>query len=473
LNVFILGQFSKGLILNKGFLLAFMKEVIMRFSLDEIVKITGAKILYSNNSAGMFSFSTDSRNISPDQIYIPIKGENFDGHNFIEDAIKKSARGFFIESAEVSKYKTLSKAKFALEVEDCREAYLALAAYYKDKVKPIVVAITGSSGKTTVKEMVSTVLETKYNLHKTKLNFNNEIGLAQTMFEMPENTEILVVEMGMRGLGEIELLSKYAKPDVAIITNIGLAHIGRLGSQENIAKAKCEIAKYLHQEGILVSCDDKLVKKYVEAKNQLYYSLDSKDLKNISKTSTGLSFEYKKQSYKLQVLGDYNILNALCAIEVGQKLGVPKANIAEALAKYIPISNRGEILQIGDLTLLTDYYNANPESMKASIQAALDAYGEVSLVLGDMGELGEKEVHYHKEIGKFLKNKNIKSLITVGALAENIAKTAKVQNSKIFKDTNEVVEYLKNLEGKRVFLLKASRSMKFEDIVNKLKGQIA
>jgi len=445
----------------------------MRFSLDEIVKITGAKVLYSNNPSGMFSLSTDSRNIAPDQVYIPIKGESFDGHNFIEDAIKKSARGFFIETAEIERLKTLPNAKFALEVKDTKEAYLALAGYYKDKVSPIVVAITGSSGKTTVKEMVSVVLETKYSVHKTKLNFNNEIGLAQTMLEMPDKTDVLVVEMGMRGLGEIALLSKYAKPDVAIITNIGLAHIGRLGSRENIAKAKCEIAKYLHSEGILVSCDDELVKKHITAKNQIYYSLEDGNVNNVKKTPEGVGFDYKKQSYKLSVLGDYNILNALCAIRVGKKLGVSKSAIAKALAEYSPIANRGEVLQIGNLTLINDYYNANPESMKASIQAALDAYGEISLVLGDMGELGEKEVSYHKEIGKFLKDKNIKTLVTVGDLAKNIAKASKIADAKIFNDIKEVVEYLKNIDEKRVLLLKASRSMKFEDIISELKGQIA
>ena len=450
-----------------------MKEVIMKFSLDEIVKITSAKVLYLNNPSGMFNFSTDTRNISPDQIYIPLKGENFDGHNFIEDAIKKSARGFFIESSELERLKTLPTAKFALEVNDTKEAYLALAGAYRDRVSPIVVAITGSSGKTTVKEMVSAVLEAKYKVHKTKLNFNNEIGVAQTMFEMPDNTDVLVLEMGMRGLGEIELLSKYAKPDIAIITNVGLAHLGRLGSQENIAKAKCEIAKYLHHEGVLLACDDQLIKKYVVAKNQSYYSLENKNLKNIQKTFEGVTFEYKKQNYKLNVLGDYNILNALCAIEAGSKLGVSKSAMVNALEDYSPVSDRGEVLQIRNLTLLNDYYNANPESMKASIQAALDAYGEISLVLGDMGELGAKEVYYHKQIGEFLKEKKIKKLITVGILAGNIAKSSKIKDAKVFKDTKEVVKYLKTIDEKMVLLLKASRSMKFENIVDELKGQIA
>lgn len=458
---------------NRNKIIHIMKEVIMRFSLDEMVKITGAKVLYSNNASGMFSLSTDTRYISPDQVYIPLKGENFDGHNFIKDAIEKSARGFFIETSELERLKTLPKTKFALEVTNTKEAYLALAGSYKDKISPIVVAVTGSSGKTTVKEMVSAVLEAKYNVHRTKLNFNNEIGVAQTMFEMPGQTDVLVLEMGMRGLGEIELLSKYAKPDVAIITNIGLAHVGKLGSKENIAKAKCEIVKYLHNEGVLVSCEDELVKKNIRAKYQIYYSLEDKNLKNIQKTSESVSFEYKKQTYKLNVIGDYNILNALCAIEVGQKLGVSTVAISKALGEYVPLSNRGEVLQIGKLALINDYYNANPESMKASIQAALDAYGEISLILGDMGELGEKEVFYHREIGKFLQDKKIKTLVVVGRLAKNIAKTAKIADTQIFRDTKEVVEYLENIDENRAWLLKASRSMKFEDIVTQLKGQIA
>jgi len=449
------------------------KRIVMKFSLEEIIKVTNATVLYSANASGMFGFSTDTRNISPDQIYIPIKGENFDGHNFIEDAIKKSARGFFIAESELDRLKNLPRAKFALQVKDTREAYLALAGAYRCKVAPVVVGITGSSGKTTVKEMVAAVLEKKYRVHKTKFNFNNEIGLAQTMFEMPLNIEVLIVEMGMRGLGEIELLSLYAKPDVAVITNIGLAHIGRLGSQANIAKAKCEITEHLHSEGLLVACEDELIEKYSKAKHKIYYSLSDKSLKNIEKTATGISFEYKKQKYSLQVLGDYNILNALCAIEVGQKLGVSASLIAEGLAEYAPLDNRGAVITIDNLTLLADYYNANPESMKASIQAALDAHKEVVLVLGDMGELGEREVFYHREIGRFLRGKNVKKLITVGHLAESIAKVAGFEDAKIFKDVKEVAPYLATIKDDAVVLLKASRAMKFENIVEELKGQSA
>ncbi|MDD3420173.1 MAG: UDP-N-acetylmuramoyl-tripeptide--D-alanyl-D-alanine ligase [Candidatus Gastranaerophilales bacterium] len=445
----------------------------MKFSLDDIVKITKAKVLYSTNPSGMFSFSTDTRNISPEQIYIPIRGENFDGHDFIGAAIEKSARGFFIESSHVTHLESLPKAKFALEVPDTKEAYLALASHYRDQVSPIVIGITGSSGKTTVKEMISIVLSKRYKVHKTKLNHNNEIGLAQTIFEMPQDTEILVAEMGMRGLGEIEFLAKYAKPDIAVITNIGLAHIGRLGSQENIAKAKCEITKYLHEEGLLIACDNELIRKYADVKNKIYYSLENSKLKNIEKSSNSVSFEYKKHKYTLNVLGDYNILNALSAIETGQKLGVPDSKIAEALREYAPMDNRGATVEVGNFTVLTDYYNANPESMKASIQAALDAYGEVSLLLGDMGELGDKEVCYHRELGRFLKGKKIKKLITVGSLAANIAKSSKLDDVKVFKDTKEVAEYLKNIEEKTVLLMKASRSMKFENILEELKGLIA
>lgn len=445
----------------------------MKFSLDEIIKITDAKLIYSTNASGKFGISTDTRNISPEQIYIPIKGENFDGHNFIEDAIKKSARGFFIEEAEIERLKTLPRAKIELQVKNTREAYLALAGACREQTAPIVVAITGSSGKTTVKEMISAVLEKKYRIHKTKFNFNNEIGLAQTMFEMPKNTEVLVVEMGMRALGEIELLSRYAKPDIAVITNIGLAHVGKLGSQANIAKAKCEIIEHLHPEGVLVACKDELIEKYIKVKNKIIYSLEDKNLKNIQKTNQGVSFDYKKQIYSLKVLGDYNILNALCAIEVGQKLGISSEIIAEALAEYEPLSNRGTVLNIGDLTILADYYNANPESMKASIEAAFEAYGEIALVLGDMGELGDREVFYHREIGRFLRGKNVKYLVTVGDLAQNIAKVSGIKGAKSFANTKEAIQYLQSVKDNTPILLKASRAMKFEDIIEALKGQNA
>ena len=218
--------------------------------ISELVKATGAEVLKPFYDVDV-KISTDTRTIQKGDFYLPLKGASFDGEKFISQALEKGAVGAFCTVNGGS-----------LRVKDTLEAYLSLANYRRNKLNPTVVAITGSSGKTTTKELVASVLEAKFKTFKTPLNHNNEIGFCQTIFEMPDDTEMLVLEMGMRGLGEIELLSKYSEPDITIISNVGTAHIGRLGSRENIAKAKCEIVKY--QRGkIFIAHNDEIIKNTV------------------------------------------------------------------------------------------------------------------------------------------------------------------------------------------------------------------
>ena len=227
------------------------------FKTEELIKVTGAKILYSSGENLDFKISTDTRTIGNGDFYLPLKGANFDGENFCQDAIEKGAIGCFITRGDYPQ-----NAKIILKVKDTLETYLKLANFYRKKFNPKVVMITGSSGKTTTKELVYSVLSQKFKTVKTLSNHNNEIGLCQTIFSCPADTEVLVLEAGMRGAGEIELLSKYAEPDYAIITNAGSAHIGRLGSLDNIAKAKCEITKYLNPRGALIATDSDRLRKF-------------------------------------------------------------------------------------------------------------------------------------------------------------------------------------------------------------------
>ena len=207
------------------------------FNKEELIEITGAKVLKDNGLNLDFTVSTDTRTISDKDIYLPLKGETFDGEAFIDKAVENGAKAYFTSQNRIN-----DKADIVLKVKDTKEAYLKLAQYYRKKINPAVVGITGSAGKTTTKEMVYSVLSAKYKTHKTFSNHNNEIGFCQTVLSMPEDTQMLIVEMGMRGLGEIELITKYLNPDYAIVTNCGSAHVGRLGSLDNIAKAKCEIS---------------------------------------------------------------------------------------------------------------------------------------------------------------------------------------------------------------------------------------
>lgn len=453
----------------------------MKFNLEEIVKATGAKVINKTDvDDSEFTFSTDTRIIQQGEIYLPLKGENFDGEDFIDKALDAGAAGYFISAKKRGKReKSIPHlmSHLILQVENTLTAYLQLANYYRKKVNPKIIAITGSSGKTTTKEMAYCVACEQFKTHKSELNFNNEIGLCKTILSMPQDTEVLILEMGMRGLGEIELLSKYAEPDIAIITNVGTSHIGRLGSKENIAKAKCEVVKYLKDEGVLIAHDDELIKmqRCKDAKMQcLYFSLENA---NILDRKIGYSkFEYKNHDYELNIEGDYNIQNALSVIEMGLQLGMSEKNIESGLKKYLPIAKRWEIQDIAGYKIINDSYNANPESMKAAIDTFLKLYSPpLLLVLGNMGELGENEIKYHKEIGDFLvkkisKNKDI-NIFTVGKLANEITKVLKQNNifSVNFGNNLQTSRYiLDNVKIGTTIILKASRSMKFEEILNEV-----
>jgi len=449
----------------------------MKFSLEEILEATSAKILKNEGVDDLtFTFSTDTRTIKEGEIYLPLKGENFDGEKFIDKALESGAVGFFI-TQNYTKNPTFQP-KFVLQVENTLAAYLQLANFYRKKNNPITVAVTGSSGKTTTKEMAYCVAGEKFKTHKSELNFNNEIGLCKTILSMPEGTEVLILEMGMRGLGEIELLSKYSEPDIAIIANVGTAHIGRLGSKENIAKAKCEIVKYMKENGTLIAHEDELIKKEKgkrEKEEIIYFSLDKV---NILNRSIGYSkFEYKNHEYELNIEGDYNIQNSLAVIEMGLKLGMDENDIASGLRKYSPIEKRWEVQEIQGFKIINDSYNANPDSMQAAIKTVLDVYSPpLLLVLGDMGELGEKEIDYHKQIGEFLV-KNIKqnvNVITVGKLANEITKVLNKNGifSENFENNLQTSLYiLDNVKIGTTIILKASRSMKFEEIIERVRGK--
>ena len=433
------------------------------------------------------TISTDTRTIKKGDFYLPLKGASFDGEKFISQAIEKGAVGSFcteipprIAKTEVTELLPHPsplpagegvKACF-IQVPDTLTAYLQLANYRRNKLNPTVVAITGSSGKTTTKELVASVLSEKYKTFKTPLNHNNEIGFCQTIFETPDDTEVLVLEMGMRGLGEIELLSKYSEPDITIISNVGTAHIGRLGSRENIAKAKCEIVK--HQRGnVFIAHDDELIKNTVEFNGEkIYYSL--KDVKILEKTAQYSKFEYQNNIYELNVGGNYNIENALSAINAGSKLGLTIEQIQKGLKKYKPIEKRWEAVKVNingnDINIINDSYNANPESMRAFIDTIFEHYKNYTVILGDMGELGVNEIKYHTELGEYIDNKSnldtSAKVISIGTLSKNITDNITKCETKHFNTIEDAVIYLqKNTEKGSNIFLKASRSMKFEKII--------
>ena len=440
----------------------------MMFKREELIVASGAKKLKDECSNSVeFSISTDTRTIKKGDIYLPLKGETFDGENFIEKALEAGAIGYF-----TSQNKLYDNAKLILGVEDTLKTYLNIAKYYRKKVNPITVAITGSSGKTTTKEMVYSVLSQKFKTQKTFSNHNNEIGFCQTVLGMKTDTQALIVEMGMRGLGEIELISTHLEPDYAIITNSGSAHVGRLGSLDNIAKAKCEIALGLNKKGALIALNQDIIKRHLNYEGEkIYYSL--KDVKVIEKLPSYTKFEYKGSIYELNVEGDYNIENSLSAIELGLKIGLTPNEIKAGLLSYHPIEKRWEVENINGIKIINDSYNANPDSMKASVKTFVELYSNPVVVLGNMGELGENEALYHKQVGEYLSNlsKSAKYLL-VGELAKEIGKELEKSGIKVeyFDNNKEVSEYiLTNIKTEETLFLKASRSMKFEQIIENIR----
>ncbi|MCQ2789456.1 MAG: UDP-N-acetylmuramoyl-tripeptide--D-alanyl-D-alanine ligase [bacterium] len=303
------------------------------------------------------------------------------------------------------------------------------------------------------------------------MNYNNEIGLCRTILAMPRRTEVLIVEMGMRGLGEIELLSQYAEPDISIITNIGTSHIGRLGSKENIAKAKCEIISHQKPNGILIAKADKLISDIVG--DAIYYSFENAHI--TQRKSTKQKFEYQGYEYEIGVIGDHNVENAMAVIELGHYLNIDDELIAAGLVKFKPIRKRWEVEEINGIKIINDAYNANPDSMKASIKTSMDNYPSVLFVLGDMAELGENEVEYHKEIGEYLKEYNgrLLKVATVGKLSKEITNVlADTEIESVNFETKEgVAKYiLDNASFGTTIVLKASRSMKLEDVVEEIRN---
>ncbi len=429
--------------------------------IEELIKATGAIVLDNNLNKNLnVTISTDTRTIKSGDFYLPLKGASFDGENFIEQAIDKGAVGAFC-----------TKQGGSLKVNDTLEAYLKLANYRRNKLNFKVVAITGSSGKTTTKELIAAVLQEKFKTFKTPLNHNNEIGFCQTIFEAPDDTEVLVLEMGMRGLGEIELLSKYSEPDITVISNVGTAHIGRLGSRENIAKAKCEIVKY--QRGkVFIAHDDDLIKNTINFNGEkIYYSV--KDTEIIEKSEKYSKFIYQNNIYELNVGGNFNVENALAAINVGLKLGMEVNQIQNGLKKYFPLEKRWEAVNAGGYEIINDSYNANPESMRAFIDTIFELYDNYTIILGDMCELGENEVFYHAELGKYINNhqklNNNSVIISIGSLSANITNNIDKIKTYHYTDIDEAVDFIKNnISKENKIFLKASRSMKFEQIIEKL-----
>lgn len=424
----------------------------------------------------------DSRKIEPGNLFVPFKGEKVDGHKYVEEAIKKGAGAALWQKDVPNPPQGLP----LLIVDDCLTALQELARKYRKELSVKVVGITGSNGKTTTKDMTSSLLSLKYKVQKTEGNYNNHLGLPLTVLGLNEDTEIAVLEMGMSGRGEIEFLTKLACPDAVVITNIGESHLLDLGSREGIAEAKLEILQGLRKGGLAVLHGDEplLMERIHQFKGdvqvQTFGRSDTNDLfpTEITQLEQGNSFKINAsdKTFELPVLGTHNILNSLAAMLIARYFSVSFEEITEGLKTTKLTNMRMELVEgkRGE-KIINDAYNASPTSMMAAIELVsnLHGYERKILVLGDMLELGPQEEQYHLQIGEGLNADKIEFLFTYGQLGSHIAAGARnvLGDERVFDflDKEELIQSLKKyLNGQTLVLVKASRGMKLEEVVKAL-----
>lgn len=429
--------------------------------------------------------STDSRNIGPGCLFIPLEGERFDGHSFINPALEGGAAGC-LTAREREGY---LPGKFYIKVRSTQRALWDLARYYK-KLFPIpFVAITGSVGKTTTKDMVAAVLGARFCVHKTEGNYNNDIGVPLTLLKLEKRHEVCVVEMGMDHAGEIDNLARLVEPDMALITNIGDAHIENLGSRENIFKAKCEIFPHLKKDGLAVlNGDDPMLATlrgtlsqrtvFVGGGEGLDYT--ACDLSTDITAHLGCRVKTPRSQFEADIpaLGQHMIYPTLMATAVAEALGMGPDEIVRGIGAFLPTKMRMNVVRCeGDIVILNDAYNANPQSMRAAAAVLGDAQGRRKVaVVGDMKELGAGSEQFHRAVGGYFAQAGVDRLIAVGDLARFMAEGAK-QAGMAQADYFPTLDGAKNallreLRAGVTILVKASRSMAFEKIVDFLLSNV-
>ena len=450
-------------------------------TVQDILEATKGNLMYGNKNEICEKFSKSTKEIQPGDVYIGFKGERFDGGMFYEDALKQGAKGCIINKIADLEIKNIPN-KFVIQVDDTVEAIAQIAKLKREKYNIPVIAVTGSVGKTSTKDIIYSVVSQKYTTLKTQGNMNNHIGMPMTILGL-EKHEALVIEMGMNHFGELRKLTQIAKPTIAVITNVGTAHIGNLGSRENILKAKLEILEGLQENGsVVINNDNDLLNKW-QAENKKYkvitYGINNKSTntaQNITYNDNGSKYELypEKQIIAVPVGGEAFVYNSLAAISVGKILNIPMSKIIEGIKKFELSKMRLDIQKTKNgYTVINDCYNANYDSMQSAIEylKAFKANRKIA-VLGDMLELGEFAKELHEKVGKIVAKNNIDILITVGKEAKNIADVAKENGVKhIYKfDNNQ--EAIKQLEKLLVVddavLIKASNSMNFKEIVDVL-----
>lgn len=422
------------------------------------------------------SAAIDSRKVAPGGVFVAIKGENTDGHNYIPAAIENGAL-CVVSDRSYDGYP-------CIVVNDPVSALQSIAREYRNKLNITVIGITGSVGKTTTKEMVASVLSQKYNVVKTEGNFNNGLGLPLTVLSIKPDTEVAVVEMGMNHEGEMRLLSSIARPSMCIMTNIGISHIENLGTRENILKAKSEIFEHMSATARCILNGDDDMLQAINRHNKCLFGFDSDNDIYVESfyehgfdgTDFDVSMFGEHYHCSIKVPGRHMLFAAMAAMAAGSWLGLTHAQIVEGIADAKSISGRVNVIKTEKYTLIDDCYNAAPQSMMSGIDLLVkcDNAPRTVCVFGDMGELGEEEEFLHKSVGEYAAKSKVGLMIAIGTLSENIYCGVKENGGKAlwFKTKQEFLEKASQiLKDGDVVLIKASHFMNFGEIVNKLKDE--
>lgn len=449
-------------------------------TLERIAMICDGVYFGSETDKGkeISSITTDSRKAEQGSLFAAIKGERVDGHSFIPSVFEKGAL------CVISEQELDMPAGNYIKVDSTLDALKAIAEDYLEQLAIPVVGITGSVGKTSTKEMVAAVLSQKYNTLKTAGNFNNELGLPLTVFRLRDEHEMAVLEMGISDFGEMHRLAKIAKPDTCVITNIGQCHLEFLGDRDGILRAKTEIFDFLRPDGhiILNGDDDKLeTVKEVRGIRPVFFGIDCENeiyADHIEKRGLdGISCRIHTQQGSFKTLipipGIHMVLNALAGTAVGLQYGLTLDEIRAGIESLQPVGGRFHIIKTEQYTIIDDCYNANPVSMKASLEVLQDGLGRKVAILGDMGELGADEVQLHYGVGEFAGGLDIDCCICVGPLCRNLADGILSVNQQMqVHCVDTLQELLKKLpaylQAQDTVLVKASHFMHFEKIVEKL-----
>ena len=449
----------------------------MEMTFNEMLNAIDGEVIIKSEDVSFNKLCIDTRKIEKNNVFLAIKGANFNGNDFALKALEAGASIVIIDEVKFNLNEIENKGTI-VKVKNTREALLNLAKFYRKKLGLKVVGVTGSTGKTSTKDLIAALLSHKYKVFKTKGNFNNDIGLPLMILELTSKDDVAVLEMGMSSLAEIELLADVARPDIAVITNIGLSHIENLKTQENILKAKMEISTFFNKENtLIINAEDKLLKNVYSNRFKVEkigynheYDVYASNIILKEEETEFLAHAFGEEAvFNLPMAGKHNVLNTMLAIEVANCLNVSFEEMIKGLENLEATSMRLQVIKKEGLIIINDCYNASPDSMKSSLDV-LSAYKDHRKVaiLGDMYELGEESEKAHFEVGEYAKDK-LDILIVIGRYIKNFKDGFNNDNIIMYKTKEECIKELENIvKLNDVVLIKASRGVKLEDVVKKL-----